>query len=112
MEQRQDHVLRRLVDAVRQPLATSGFVLAERGRQDDFTWVEFEHELRLPDVPPKRQSVVLVHIGDAQHIGARYQEYQSWIAAHADRHGAQTWGYTPDAQHTTDGEPLATEVLA
>jgi hypothetical protein len=73
MERRHDRLFRQVVDQVEASLIDSGFHLFDRGWLGEYRWVEFTRLRWDPAERPREEHLVLYHLADHRHIGARLQ---------------------------------------
>ena len=109
MDRRCDRLFRGLVDSVLPGLRGRSFALEDRGTFGEFRWVEFAR--RRSD--PRRsllheQNLVLYHLADHQHVGARLSQRNLVGTAPTQRLAAQVWPHAPEAPITPDGRQLDT----
>jgi hypothetical protein len=107
-ERRRDLLLRNVVDEVQVSVAPHGFTLWDRGTMGEYRWVEFTrryHALEPPFIG--QQSLIVYHLADHQHIGARL-ELRSLASSVAPRRlASQLWRYEPGQTTTPEGEDLS-----
>jgi hypothetical protein len=107
MERRQDTLFREVVDQVQPSLVSRDFALYDRGSLGEYRWVEFARMHRGSQPPlPGQRSVVLYHLADHQHVGARLQERGLSGSLSSRRLAGQLWEYQPGTRATVDGREL------
>lgn len=109
MDRRCDPLFRGLVDSVLPGLAGREFALEDRGTFGEFRWVEFtRRQSNLRASRLHEQNLVLYHLADHQHVGARLSQRDLVGAAPTQRIAAQVWPHAPEAPLTPDGHSLGT----
>ncbi len=73
MERRHDLLFRQVVDQVGAGLAASGFRVFDRGWLGEYRWIEFARQRWNGGGCPREEHLVLYHLADHCHIGARLQ---------------------------------------
>ncbi|HEY7067030.1 MAG TPA: hypothetical protein VII06_36535 [Chloroflexota bacterium] len=107
MDRRCDPLFRGLVDSVLPGLTGRDFALVERGTFGEFRWVEFtrrQSDLRAAQL--HEQNLVLYHLADHQHVGARFSQRNLVGTTPTQRLAAQVWPHAPEAPVTPDGRSL------
>jgi hypothetical protein len=108
VERRSDPLFRGLVDRVLPGLASRDFSLEDRGTFGEFRWVEFARRRSDPGVAQLcEQNVVLYHLAEHQHVGARLSQRNLLGSAPTQRLAAQVWPHAPNAPLTPDGHNLS-----
>lgn len=95
MERRNDLLFRHVVDHVEAGLMDSGFRVYDRGWLGEYRWVEFARLRWDPAETAREEHLVIYHLADHQHIGARLH---SRNPAQQQRTGDVTmslWNYEP-----------------
>ena len=109
MERRSDPLFRGLVDGVLPGLAYRNFAIEDRGTFGEFRWVEFARRRSDPGIAQLcEQSVVLYHLAEHHHVGARLSERTLLGSAPTKRLAAQVWPHAADAPLTPEGHSLST----
>lgn len=112
MERRHDRPFRGLVDAIHPDLAAEGFCVADRGRLENVSWVDYQRRTRATnDRIPGEQNLVLYHLGGHGHIGARLSRYDLLGHTVAPADASVVWPYEPQTLTTRAGQPLAHALL-
>jgi hypothetical protein len=108
VDRRCDALFRDLIEQVLPGLTYRDFALDDRGTFREFRWVEFAR--RRSDQQLARlyeQNLVLYHLAEHQHVGARLSQRGLLGSAPTERLAAQVWPYVADARLTPAGHPLS-----
>jgi hypothetical protein len=97
MERRQDLLFRDVVEQVEADLIASGFRLFDRGWLGEYRWVEFTRLRWDADERPREEHLVLYHLADHRHIGARLQSRNPVERARSGDVIMNLWDYEPSA---------------
>lgn len=111
MDRRHDSRFRDVVDAVQPELLAQGFSVADRGKLDAVTRVDFQRSTRgQGDRLPAGQYLVLYHLGGYSLMGARLTSYPLPEGIDVSHDRAVVWPYEPQSLTTPTGQPLAHEL--
>jgi hypothetical protein len=109
VDRRSDPLFRGLVDSVLPGLTYREFALEDRGTFGEFRWVEFARRRSDPGVDVLcEQNLVLYHLAEHQHVGARLSQRNLLGAAPTQRLAAQVWPHAADTPLTPEGQHLST----
>jgi hypothetical protein len=109
VDRRNDSLFRGLVDCVLPGLAHREFTLEDRGTFGELRWVEFARRRSDPRVAQlSEQNLVLYHLAEHQHVGARLTQRNVIGSAPTQPLAAEVWPYAVDAPLTPDGHSIST----
>ncbi|HLH26812.1 MAG TPA: hypothetical protein VK066_30165 [Chloroflexota bacterium] len=97
MERRQDLLFRQVVAHVEASLVNSGFRLFDRGGLGEYRWVEFTRLRWGPAAQPREEHLVLYHLADHRHIGARLHWRNPVARTRTGNVLMNLWNYDPGA---------------
>src|SRR5690349_2549524 len=104
MERRHDQIFRQVVDQVEAGLTDSGFRLFDRGWLGEYRWVEFTRLRWDADERPREEHLVLYHLADHRHIGARLHSRNPVERARSGDVIMSLWDYEPAAADGSGGK--------
>jgi hypothetical protein len=111
MERRNDQIFRQVVDQVEAGLTDSGFRLFDRGWLGEYRWVEFTRLRWDPAERAREEHLVLYHLADHRHIGARLHSRNPAERARSGDVTMNLWDYEPStADASTQKATLCAEV--
>jgi hypothetical protein len=101
MERRHDLLFRHLVDEVAAGLIDSGFRVLDRGWLGEYRWVEFTRLRWDPAERPREEHLVLYHLADHRHIGARLHSRNPAARTRSGDVITNLWDYEPSAAESS-----------
>jgi hypothetical protein len=108
VERRADPLFRDLVDRVLPGLTYRDFTLEDRGTFGEFRWVEFARRRTDPRVAQlSEQNLVLYHLAEHQHVGARFSQRNLIGSAPTQRLAAHVWPCPTGTSPAPETRPLS-----
>jgi hypothetical protein len=104
MERRQDSLFRQVVAQVEAGLTDSGFRLFDRGWLGEYRWVEFARLRWDAAERPREEHLVLYHLADHRHIGARIHSRNFAERARSGDVIMNLWDYEPSTMEGHEGQ--------